>query len=51
MRDDLGLFVGLIFLIAGAALLYNGVTNSDAQSATIIGGATFLSLGLTVMKA
>jgi len=50
MLDDLRLFFGLIFLIAGAVLLYNGVSNNDAsQSATIIGGATFLSLGSTVM--
>jgi len=50
MRDDLGLFFGLIFLIAGAMLLYNGVSNADAtQSAAIIGGATFLSLGSVVM--
>lgn len=50
MRDDLGLFIGLVFLIIGAALLYNGVSHSDAsQSAAIIGGATFLSLGSVVL--
>ena len=50
MLDDLGFFFGLIFLIAGAVLLYNGVSHNDAsQSTTIIGGATFLSLGSTVM--
>ena len=50
MRDDLGLLFGLTFLTAGAVLLYNGLSNSDAsESATIIGGATFLSLGSTVM--
>lgn len=46
----LGLVFGLIVLIAGAALLYNGLTNADAtQSATIIAGATFLSLGATIL--
>ncbi len=50
MRDDLGLFFGLILLMAGALLLYNGVSKSDAsQSAAIIAGATFLSLGSVVM--
>jgi len=50
MLDDLRLFSGLIFLIAGAALLHNGMSNADAsQSATVLGGATFLSLGSTVM--
>ena len=50
MRDYLGLFFGLTFLIAGAVLLYNGMSNDYAsQSAAIIGGATFLSLGAVVM--
>jgi chromate transport protein ChrA len=46
----LGLVFGSIVLIAGAALLYNGVANTEAtQSVTIIAGATFLSLGATVL--
>jgi len=50
MRDGLGLFFGVIFLLAGTVLLYDGVSSADAsQSATIIAGATFLSLGSIVM--
>jgi len=50
VRDYLGLFFGLICLIAGAVLLYNGMSNANAgQSVAIIGGATFLSLGAVVM--
>ncbi len=50
MLNNLGLFFGLIFLIAGAVLLYKGVSNADAsQTAAIIGGATFLSLGSVAM--
>ena len=50
MRDALGLFFGLSFLIAGAILLYNGMSNANAgQSVAIIGGATFLSLGAVLM--
>jgi len=46
----LELVFGLVVLIAGAALLYNGVTNTEAtQSATIIAGATFLSLGAAIL--
>jgi drug/metabolite transporter (DMT)-like permease len=46
----LELVFGLIVFIAGAALLYNGVTNTEAtQSATIIAGATFFSLGATIL--
>ena len=49
MRDDLGLFFGLVFLIIGGVLLYNGTSNADAsQSAAVIGGATLLSLGSVV---
>jgi len=50
MRDATGLFFGLSFLIAGAILLYNGMSNADAsQSAAVIGGATLLSLGSVLM--
>jgi len=50
MLDELGLFFGVIFLLAGAVLLYKGVSNADAsQTAAVIGGATFLSLGSVLM--
>jgi hypothetical protein len=52
MLNDLGFFLGLIFLIAGAALLFEGVSNAEAsQTAAIMGGATFLSLGSVVLWA
>jgi membrane-bound ClpP family serine protease len=50
MRDDLALIFGLIVLICGAVLLYDGFTSADAnQSVRVISGAALLSLGLTVM--
>ena len=52
MRDALGIFFGLTLLIVGAVLLYSGMSNADAsQSAAIIGGATFFSLGSAVLSA
>ncbi len=49
MRDHLATFIALILLIAGAGLLYDGVSTSDvSQSARIIGGAALLTLGLTI---
>ena len=46
----MSLFCGVICFLGGAALLYKGVSNADAsQTAAIIGGATFLSLGSTAM--
>jgi cytochrome c biogenesis protein CcdA len=51
MRDHLGIVLALVFLTLGAALLYDGVSSSDAnQSARIIGGAALLALGLTIMR-
>jgi len=48
MRNNLGLFAGLILLVIGA-LLINSVSNSDPnQTARVVGGATLLSLGLIV---
>jgi len=50
MLDNIGFFIGLIFLIAGAVLLYSGASSADpSQSGEMIGGATLLSLGLIVM--
>jgi hypothetical protein len=40
-------FLVFPFLIAGAVLLYDGFSTSDlSQTAKVIGGAIFLSLGL-----
>jgi len=40
-------FLAFLFLITGAVLLYDGFSTSDlSQSAKVIGGAIFLSLGL-----
>ncbi len=51
MRDDLALFFGLILVIPGAALLYDGISSADAnQSIRVIGGALLLALGLTVLS-
>jgi len=40
-------FLVFLFLITGTVLLYDGVSASDlSQTAKVIGGAIFLSLGL-----
>ena len=47
MLDTLMPFLAFLFFVIGAALLYDGVSTSDlTQTAKIIGGASFLSLGL-----
>jgi len=47
LRDTIVPFLAFLFLIAGAVLLSNGFSTSDpSQTAKVIGGATFLSLGL-----
>jgi hypothetical protein len=49
-RNDLGLIFGIIFFLAGAALLYGGTSNSDANElAAVLGGAALLSLGSIVL--
>jgi hypothetical protein len=49
MRNNLGLFAGLILLVIGALLISDSVSNSDPnQTARVVGGATLLSLGLIV---
>jgi hypothetical protein len=50
MQDDFALFFAVIVLTLGAVLLHDGVSHPDAsQSARIIGGAAFLSLGSNTM--
>lgn len=50
MRDDLSLLLALTFLIGGAILLYDGVSDADPmQSSAIIGGAVLLALGSVVV--
>jgi hypothetical protein len=47
MWDTIVPFLAFLFLIAGATLLYDGFSTSDlTQTAKVIGGASFLSLGL-----
>lgn len=46
MLNDLGLFSGVVFLLAGAVLLYKGVSSpEEGQTAAILAGAMFLSVG------
>ena len=48
MRGGKALFLALLLSMMGAALLYDGVSESGAsQTAKIICGATFVSLALT----
>jgi hypothetical protein len=47
MRDTIVPFLAFLFLITGAVLVYDGFSTSDpSQTAKLIGGAIFLSLGL-----
>lgn len=46
-----GISFSIVCLFTGAVLLYAGVSESDAaQTARVIGGAAFFSLGLVVMS-
>jgi len=48
--DNLALCFASICLLIGAVLLHDGVSNSDVtQTATIIAGAAFLSIGLMAL--
>jgi len=50
MLDTLVPFLGFLFLVLGAALLNDGLSTSDvAQTGKILGGASFLSLGLVTL--
>jgi uncharacterized membrane protein len=50
MWDTIVPFFASLFLIVGALLFSNGVSTSDLnQTAKVIGGAIFLSLGLVSM--
>jgi predicted acyl esterase len=47
MWDTIVPFLAFLFLTAGAMLLYDGFSTSDlTQTTKVIGGASFLSLGL-----
>ena len=50
MRDLIGVFFSAIFLVLGAAIVFDGVNSSDAgQSARVIAGAAILALGITTI--
>ncbi len=51
MRDHVGIFFSAVFLLIGAAIVYDGVASSDAgQSARVLAGAAILALGITTMR-
>lgn len=51
MRDHVGILFSAVFLLIGAAIVYDGVSANDAgQSARVIGGAAILALGITAMR-
>jgi flagellar motor component MotA len=51
MRDLIGIFFSAIFLVLGAAIVYDGVNSSDpGQSARVIAGAAILALGITTSR-
>ena len=51
MRDTLAPFFALVFLTIGTMMLVGGISTSDViQTARIIGGAAFLSVGLTSLS-
>jgi len=50
MPDNLALCFASICVLIGAVLLYDGVSTSDiTQTARVIAGAAFLSLGLMAL--
>jgi hypothetical protein len=50
MFGKLGLSFAVVSLLLGSILLYDAVSRSDLnQTATIIGGAAFFSLGLVTL--
>lgn len=51
MRDSFALLFALIFLVVGAALLAGENANSDVtQTARMLAGAAFLSVGLICLS-
>jgi hypothetical protein len=51
MRDHVGMFFSLVFLVVGAGLVYDGMGGGDAgQTARVIGGAAILALGFTTTR-
>ena len=50
MLDAIVPFLALLFLVAGSALLYEGLSISDStQTVELFAGASFLSLGLVTL--
>jgi uncharacterized membrane protein len=50
LLDTIAPFLAFFFLVAGAALLYDGLSTSDLmQTAKMIGGASFISLGFVTV--
>ena len=46
MLDTIAPFLAFVFLVVGVALSYDGLSTSDLmQTAKMIGGASFISLG------
>ena len=51
MLDKLGLSFAIVSLLLGIILLYDAVSRSDlTQTARVIGGAVFFSLGLVTLS-
>jgi cytochrome c biogenesis protein CcdA len=51
MRDLIGVFFSAIFLVLGAAIVFDAVNTSDpGQSARVIAGAAILALGITTSR-
>jgi len=52
MRDELVIFLALVFLGLGAVLVYEGAMASAdlTQSARLVGGATLLVFGAGLMR-
>jgi high-affinity Fe2+/Pb2+ permease len=50
MLNNLGLFLGVILSLAGAVLLYKGVSNADAsETSATLGGAMLLAVGSVLL--
>jgi len=50
LLDTIAPFLAFLFLVVGAALLYEGLSTSDPmQAAKMISGASFISLGFVTL--
>jgi hypothetical protein len=50
MTNALGVVVSMLCFSLGAVLLYDGISDPHSQAMTVVGGATFISIGLITVS-